>query len=683
MVKKLIIVESPTKAKTISKMLGSSYKVKASFGHLRDLPKSRLGIKLEDDVDVEYIKVRGKAKTINELKKDVKNSDVVYLATDPDREGEAISWHLNYLLELDENKKNRVVFNEITKEQVKKSLNNPRAIDMNLVNAQQARRVLDRIVGYEISPILWKRVKSGLSAGRVQSVVLKLICDRQEEIENFEKEEYWTVHALFRHNNIEFDAQLIKTEDNKNISISNEKECLKILDKFSNDFKVIDIKSTQKTQNPKPPFTTSTLQQEASTKLGFPTKKTMSIAQNLFEGISTDKWGSVGLITYMRTDSTRLSEEFIKECLDFIGKKYTNKYKSAGRKYSKQKKSSQDAHEAIRPTSIMRSPDQLKEYLTVDQYKLYYLIWTRTLQSQMAAYKYMQTTVLLQNNEYIFRTNGNRVVFDGFTIASTEKNKENILPDLDKDLNLHAEKIDRRQHFTKPPAMYTEASMVKALEEYAIGRPSTYSSTINQVLSRNYVRIIDKKLEPTQLGRTVNEFLQENFSNIINISFTARMESTLDKIADESLDWKKVILDFYGNFSKDIKNSQKDHSDYKVKDVVLEENCPKCGSKLAIKHGRNGKFIGCTNFPNCDFTKSIVKKTGVKCPKCGGDIIEKVSKKGKRFYGCSNFPDCDYAVWDKPIDKKCPQCNHPLLHKKNRKEDKIYCDHCGYILKNK
>ncbi|MDO4593914.1 MAG: type I DNA topoisomerase [Tissierellia bacterium] len=680
MAKNLVIVESPTKARTISKMLGRNYKVKASFGHLRDLPKSRMGVDIENDFTPEYIKVRGRAKTINELKKDVKNAQKVFLATDPDREGEAISWHLNYLMGLDENSKNRIEFHEITKNQVLKALKNPRKIDMNLVDAQQARRVVDRIVGYEISPILWKRIKSGLSAGRVQSVALKLICDRQKEIDRFKPEEYWTIDAFHKKSTIKFVSSLQSDENSKKIKIENEKSAKSIIEKIDKEnFIVNDIKKIKKKRNPQKPYTTSTLQQDASNKLGFSTKTTMMIAQQLFEGINIGQEGSVGLITYMRTDATRLSSEIINEAIKYIKENYGEEYATKGNSYDKKSKNAQDAHEAIRPTAIYRSPYEIKDYLSDLQFKLYNLIWIRTVQSQMKAYEYLSTQISLINNGYIFKANGNQTVFDGYTKISQYRKKEQLLPDLKKDDKLKAYKIEKTQHFTKPPAKYTEASLVKALEENGIGRPSTYSSTINSILSRNYVEILDRQLSPTELGFTVNDFLEENFADIINVDFTASMESRLDDIAENQVKWKEVVSSFYKEFKKDINKAKKDSTDYKVKTELLDEKCPKCGHNLAIKHGRNGKFVGCSNFPNCDFTKSIVKKVGVKCPKCGHDLIEKVTKHGKRFYGCENYPKCDYAVWDKPVGKKCPKCNHPLLHKKTRKVDMIYCDNCGYV----
>ena len=680
MAKNLVIVESPTKAKSITRMLGSNYKVRATYGHLRDLPKSKLGVDIEDDFEPKYIKVRGKAKTINALKKEAESVDKVYLATDPDREGEAISWHLQYLLGLDKNELNRVEFHEITKNNVKNAIKNPRKIDQNLVDSQQARRIMDRIVGYEISPILWKRVKSGLSAGRVQSVALKLIVDKQREIDSFVPEEYWTITAKHKESKIEFESEFYGSKSKK-MKISNENGAEKILNRIDKDkFEVVDIQKTKKKRKPQKPYTTSTLQQDASNKLGFSTKYTMSLAQQLFEGIDLGDKGRVGLITYMRTDATRLSNEIIGESLSYIKEKFGEKYASKGNSYSKKSKTSQDAHEAIRPTSIYNDPISVKEYLTDQQYKLYKLIWTRVVASQMTDYEYLSTSISFDSNGVIFKTNGKITLFDGFMKVSNAKENENILPDLKKGDIIKALDIKKDQHFTKPPANYTEASLVKTLEEYGIGRPSTYSSTIASIISRNYVEFEQRKILPTKLGIRVNDFLQESFDDIINVEFTAKMEDELDKIAQDEVYWKDVLKSFYEGFEKDLKQVSKDRTDYKVKDKVLNEKCPKCGHPLAEKHGRNGKFIGCTNFPECDFTKSIIKTTGVKCPECeNGEIIEKVSKKGKRFYGCSNFPKCDYATWDPPTGEKCPKCGDLLVHKKNRSTDEIKCNSCDYV----
>lgn len=680
MAKNLVIVESPTKARSISKMLGRNYKVKATVGHLRDLPKSKFGVDIENDFEPEYIKVRGRAKTINELKKEAESADKVYLATDPDREGEAISWHLEYLLDLDPNENNRVEFHEITKNNVLNAMKSPRKIDKNLVDAQQARRVMDRIVGYEISPILWKRVKSGLSAGRVQSVALKLIVDRQKEIDDFIPEEYWTITAKHKYDGIDFESEFYGSKSKK-MKVSNETGAQKVLDKIDKDnFKLDTIAKTKRKRRPYAPYTTSTLQQDASNRLGFSTKFTMQLAQQLYEGIDIGKEGTVGLISYMRTDATRISKEIVGESLKYIKEKYGAEYAGRGNTYSGKKKGSQDAHEAIRPTSIFRDPISIKTYLTDQQYKLYKLIWSRVVASQMADYEYLSTQINFDNNGLIFRANGKITLFDGFNKLYGNLDSENNLPDLKEGQVIGAEKITKDQHFTNPPARYTEASLVKTLEEFGIGRPSTYSATINQIMSRNYVELDGRSIYPTELGKTVNEFLQENFDDVINVEFTADMENQLDRIAEDQVFWKDVLRNFYKDFSKDMAAVKKDTTDYKVKDKVLDEKCPKCGKPLAIKHGRNGKFIGCTGFPDCDFTKSIIKTTGVKCPKCGdGEIIERVSKRGKRFYGCSTYPKCDYALWDPPTGEKCPECGSLLVHKKNRKTDEIRCSECDYV----
>lgn len=683
MAKNLVIVESPTKAKSIAKMLGRNYKVMATIGHLRDLPKSKFGVDIENDFEPEYIKVRGRAKTINELKKEADKAEKVYLATDPDREGEAISWHLQFLLGLDPHAKNRVEFHEITKENIKNAIKNPREIDQNLVDAQQARRVMDRIVGYEISPILWKRIKSGLSAGRVQSVALKLIVDRQKEIDDFIPEEYWTITAHHKHDKLKFDSEFYG-QINKKVKISKESGADKVLSKIDKDnFKVVKITKTKKSRKPQKPYTTSTLQQDASNRLGFSTKFTMQLAQQLFEGIDVGD-GSVGLITYMRTDANRISKEIVGEALSYIKEKYGPEYASRGNTYEGRKKGSQDAHEAIRPTSIRRNPLEIKQYLTDQQYKLYKMIWERVVASQMTDYEYLSTQVLFDNNSLIFKTNGKITLFEGFNKLSSANENENILPELKEGDVIGAEKIDKDQHFTNPPARYTEASLVKTLEEFGIGRPSTYSATINQIISRNYVEFEGRSIYPTDLGKTVNTFLQENFDDIINVEFTAEMENALDNIAEGERFWKETLKAFYKDFEKDMRGVKKDENDYKVKDEVLDEKCPKCGKNLAIKHGRNGKFIGCTGFPACDFTKSIIKSTGVKCPNCkDGTLIEKVSKRGKRFYGCDNYPKCDFALWDPPTGEKCPKCGSLLIHKKNRSTDEIRCSSCDYIKEKK
>lgn len=686
MAKKLVIVESPTKAKTIGKILGSNYKVIASVGHLRDLPKSKMGIDIENNFEPEYISVRGKGDIIKQIKKEAKASDKVLLATDPDREGEAISWHISNLLKLNPTDENRIEFHEITKETVKNSINKPRAIDMRLVDAQQARRVLDRLVGYEISPILWKKVKSGLSAGRVQSVALRLLCEREKEIREFKPQEYWTLSANHKKDKMEFESNFYgfyKDGKEQKLDIKTEKGANEILKKLDKDnFKVVDVKVGTKNKQPYPPYTTSTLQQDANRRLNFSASKTMTIAQQLYEGIRLGREGSVGLISYMRTDSTRISSGTVQDSLDYIIKNFGKEFATKGNPYGKNKKNSQDAHEAIRPSSVLRTPNSIEGYLSKDQYKLYELIWTRTVASQMSQAKYKTTSITINNNNFIFKINGNVESFKGFTKLYKINDTDVILPEIKKNEILKAESIDKKQHFTKPKSRFTEASLVKTLEEDGIGRPSTYASIISSLTKRNYVELKQKKFFITDLGEKVNSFLIKYFDEIINEEFTAEMEAELDKIADDGLDWKNLVSDFYDNFEKKLQNAKEDDDNFKVIPKKTGEKCPECGHDLVVKHGRNGKFIGCSNFPECTYTKVLVKKIGVKCPDCkDGDIIEKVSKRGKIFYGCSNYPDCDFAVWDKPINEKCPKCGHILVHKKNRKVDEIKCSNteCNYV----
>lgn len=686
MAKKLVIVESPTKAKTVGKILGSNYKVIASVGHLRDLPKSKMGIDIENNFEPEYISVRGKGDIIKQIKKEAKASDKVLLATDPDREGEAISWHISNLLKLNPTDENRIEFHEITKETVKNSINKPRAIDMRLVDAQQARRVLDRLVGYEISPILWKKVKSGLSAGRVQSVALRLLCEREKEIKEFKPQEYWTLSANHKKDKMEFESNFYgfyKDGKEQKLDIKTEKGANEILKKLDKDnFKVVDVKVGTKNKQPYPPYTTSTLQQDANRRLNFSASKTMTIAQQLYEGIRLGREGSVGLISYMRTDSTRISSGTVQDSLDYIIKNFGKEFATKGNPYGKNKKNSQDAHEAIRPSSVLRTPNSIEGYLSKDQYKLYELIWTRTVASQMSQAKYKTTSITINNNNFIFKINGNVESFKGFTKLYKINDTDVILPEIKKNEILKAEIIDKKQHFTKPKSRFTEASLVKTLEEDGIGRPSTYASIISSLTKRNYVELKQKKFFTTELGEKVNSFLIKYFDEIINEEFTAEMEAELDKIADDGLDWKNLVSDFYDNFEKKLQNAKEDDDNFKVIPKKTGEKCPECGHDLVVKHGRNGKFIGCSNFPECTYTKVLVKKIGIKCPDCkDGDIIEKVSKRGKIFYGCSNFPDCDFAVWDKPINEKCPKCGHILVHKKNRKVDEIKCPNteCDYV----
>ncbi|MFM1514949.1 type I DNA topoisomerase [Helcococcus ovis] len=677
MAKNLIIVESPTKAKTIGKFLGKNYKIMASVGHLRDLPKSRMGVDVENNFEPEYINVRGKASTINAIKAEAKKVDNVYLASDPDREGEAIAWHLAFLLDLDLKEKNRVVFPEITKETVKEAIKHPRPIDLNLVDAQQARRILDRIVGYKLSPILWKKVKNGLSAGRVQSAALKLIIDRENEIRKFIPEEYWSIDFVATHNKIDFTGDFIgEYIDNKikNIKLTNENDVDNIISKIDKDnFKIIDKDVKEKSRKPYEPFTTSTLQQEASKRIYFSTSKTMSVAQQLYEGINVGE-GSVGLISYMRTDSTRLSNGIIDEAISYINENYGKEYASKGRSYNKKKSGSQDAHEAVRVSSIYRTPEKIRDYLTTDQYKLYRLIWERTLASQMKDSKYLSTRYDFESNGILFRANGSIVTFDGFSKVWTIADKKVELPNFEIGDVFSASKINKEKHFTKPKARFTEASLVKELEKNGIGRPSTYSSIIKSLLSRYYVEFEEKSLVPTEIGFTVIELLLQYFKTIINEDFTAEMENSLDKIEESDVEWRKLIKDFYDKFDELLKKAENSSKDFEIKDKPTGEKCPECGEDLLYKKGRNGDFIGCSNFPKCTFTKNIVKELGIVCPKCGGKIIEKISKRGKVFYGCENYPQCDWASWDKPTGEKCAECGDLMVHRKNRKMDAIICN---------
>ncbi len=677
----LIIVESPAKAKTIEKFLGKGYKVKASVGHVRDLPKSKLGVDIENNFEPNYITIRGKAGTVNELKKEAKKSDKVFLATDPDREGEAISWHLAFLLGLDEEEKNRIEFNEITKEAVRNAIKNPRKIDKNLVDAQQARRVLDRLVGYKISPILWSKVRKGLSAGRVQSAATKMICDREEEIEKFIPKEYWSI-LLETHNSkrkkIEFELSKYK---NKKIEINDKEQSDKIVSEIEN--KDLLIKSIEKKNRKKSayrPFITSTLQQEASAKLGFTTKKTMQIAQQLYEGISIKGSGTQGLITYMRTDSQRISTEAQNFAKDAIVSKYGKEYyKAYG--YKAAGKNVQDAHECIRPSHIDLDPQKIEDSLNKDQYKLYRLIYNRFLACMMQDAVYEQQTITGLIDDYSFKANGSKLLFDGFLrVYDYSSSEENILPDVEENELLKVKKINPKQHFTQPPARYNEASLVKALEELGIGRPSTYASIITTIQDRQYVEKKQKNLYPTELGKVVTKLLEQYFEQIVNLEFTADIESKLDIIADGNNQWKEIVSNYYEPIEKNLEVASKEIEHINM-DEATDEICEKCGSPMVIKHGRFGKFLACSNYPECKNAKPILQKLGMKCPKCGdGDIIVRKSKKGKVFYGCSKYPECDFVSWDKPTGNKCPDCGSPLVEadKKSKHKEKCSNKECKY-----
>ncbi len=655
MADKLIIVESPAKANTIKKFLGGSTKVVASMGHIRDLPKSKLGVNIENDFEPEYINIRGKGDLIKSLKNEAKKAKKIYIATDPDREGEAIAWHLAYILNQEKEKITRVTFNEITKSAVKKAIKEPRNIDLNLVDAQQARRVLDRIVGYKISPILWKKVKRGLSAGRVQSVAVKLIVDREEEIEKFIPEEYWNIYANLQDKETKkgFQAKFYG-ENGKKQEIHSEDEVQKILNTIEKaKYIVDDIKKSEKKRNPAPPFTTSTMQQEASRKLGFTLKKTMTIAQGLYEGVKIPEKGTVGLITYMRTDSTRISEEARAIAKEQITKDYGDEYYE--NRYYKAKKDSQDAHEAIRPTYIDINPEEIKDALSKDQYKLYKLIYNRFMASQMSAAIYDTMSVTIDANGYTFKANGQMLKFKGFMTLyvegtdSKEEEKEGMLPDIKEKEELKLVKIDPKQSFTEPPPRYTEASLVKTLEEKGIGRPSTYSPTITTILDRRYIEKEQKQLAPTELGKIVNKILIENFTDVINVEFTAEIESEFDEIAEGKEPWKNMIREFYGPFEKELEKVEKELEKVELVEEVSDVPCEKCGRMMVYKYGRYGKFLACPGYPECKNAKPIIETIEEPCPKCGGTIQVRKTKKRRKYYICENNPaSCDYISWNKP-----------------------------------
>ena len=655
MADKLIIVESPAKANTIKKFLGGSTKVVASMGHIRDLPKSKMGIDIEHDFEPEYINIRGKGDLIKSLKKDAKQAKTVYLATDPDREGEAIAWHLSNILKDDAKNVTRVTFNEITKTAVQKAIKEPRNIDLNLVDAQQARRVLDRIVGYKMSPVLWKKVKRGLSAGRVQSVAVKLIVDREEEIENFIPEEYWNIYATLKdpESKKEFEAHFFG-KDGKKQEIHSQQEVDEILKNIKDaKYKITEVKKGERKRTPAPPFTTSTMQQEASRKLGFTLKKTMSVAQGLYEGVKIPEKGTVGLITYMRTDSTRISEEARSAAKEQIIKTYGDQYYE--NRYYKTGKDAQDAHEGIRPTYINIAPDEIKSSLTNDQYKLYKLIYNRFMASQMKPAIYDTMAVNIKANNYDFKANGQNLRFKGFMTlyvegTDTKEEKEaGMLPDLKENNEVDLKKLDPKQSFTEPPARYTEASLVKALEEKGIGRPSTYSPTITTILERRYIQKEQKQLCPTELGKIVNKLLTENFADVVNVEFTAQIENEFDEIAEGKEEWKKMIREFYGPFEKQVEKVEKELEHVELVDEVSDVKCEKCGRMMVYKYGRYGKFLACPGYPECKNTKPIVETIDVPCPKCGATVQVRKTKRNRKYYICENNPNsCDYISWNKP-----------------------------------
>ena len=690
MARYLVIVESPTKVKTIKKFLGSNYVVMASNGHVRDLPKSQMGVDLEHDFEPKYITIRGKGEILAGLRKEVKKADKIYLATDPDREGEAISWHLMKALKLEGKKVYRISFNEITKSAVKASLKNARDIDMDLVDAQQARRVLDRIVGYKISPVLWAKVKRGLSAGRVQSVALRIIADREDEIAAFIPEEYWSLDANFKVKGEKkpLIAKFYGTKDEK-ITIHNEEELHKILaDLEDAEYKVVDVKRGERSKKAPLPFTTSTLQQEASKALNFATSKTMRIAQQLYEGVDIKGSGTVGLITYLRTDSTRISEEADANARAYVGKAYGEEYVAETASEQKQKndgKNIQDAHEAIRPSDVTRVPAEIKESLTRDQFRLYQLIWKRFVASRMQPAKYETTSVKIGADDYRFTVSASKIVFEGFRLAYVESDEEKqsgnvMVKSIDEDSELTKESFDYKQHFTQPPAHYTEASLVKTLEELGIGRPSTYAPTISTIIARRYVAKENKNLYMTELGEVVNNIMKQSFASIVDVNFTAYMEGLLDMIAEGKVEWKSVISNFYPDLNEAVEKAEKELETVKIEDEVTDVVCEECGRNMVIKYGPHGKFLACPGFPECRNTKPYLEKIGVACPKCGKDIVLRKTKKGRRYYGCEDNPECDFMSWQKPSEEKCPKCGSYMVEKGN----KLVCgnEQCGFV-KNK
>lgn len=684
----LVIVESPAKAKTIKKYLGKNYEVIASMGHIRDLPKTKLGVDIDNGFEPQYINIKGKGDLIKSIKAEAKKCDKVFLATDPDREGEAISWHLAHILGLDPKDLNRVTFNEITKSGVKSGMSNPRSIDIDLVNAQQARRVLDRIVGYKLSPFLWKKVKRGLSAGRVQSVTVRLIVDREEEIRAFQSKEYWTIDAkLSAKDSKKTFVSKFYGKDGEKIEITCKEQADEILDSVENAaFVVKDIKKGTKKRIPAPPFTTSTLQQEAYRKLNFQSRRTMSVAQELYEGVTVKGLGAVGLITYMRTDSLRISEEARNAGIEYIEANFGKEYVPAFKREYKSKRNSQDAHEAIRPSMPQLSPDKVKSDLTSDQYKLYKLIWERFISCLMSEQILDTVSVDISANEYQFKSSGFSVKFDGFTKLYQESHddeaeKESILPQLSINDELKKVSIESAQHFTQPPARYTEATLIKALEENGIGRPSTYAPTITTVLQRIYVERESKFLKPTALGEITTELMKERFKEIVDVEFTANMEKQLDNVEEGKAEWNGILEKFYDGFSEQLEKAEKEMEGehLKVPDEQTDVICELCGRNMVIKNGRFGKFLACPGYPECKNTKKIVDETPGKCPECGSNLIGRKGKKGKKFYGCSGYPNCKFISWDEPVADVCPQCGNTMFIKKG-KQTQIYCakDGCGF-----
>lgn len=677
--KYLVIVESPAKAKTIEKYLGRNYKVVASVGHIRDLPKSKMGIDIENNYEPHYISIRGKGDVIKSLKAAAKKAEKVYLAADPDREGEAIAWHLAYLLGLDLKDKNRVVFNEITKEAVKAAFKEPRTINVDLVDAQQARRILDRLVGYSISPILWRKVKKGLSAGRVQSVALKMIIDRENEIREFKPEEYWSIDGNFQKGRKKFKANFWGV-DGKKKKLPNAEAVKEITSRIDGkDYDVTKVEKKERKRNPALPFTTSSLQQEAARKLNFRTRKTMMVAQQLYEGIALGKQGTVGLITYMRTDSTRIADSAKAEAAEFIEKTYGDEFSAHGGRKAKNTQGAQDAHEAVRPSSVLRTPDEMKKYLDKDQLKLYTLIWSRFVASQMTPAILDTMKVTLQQNGVTFIANGSKVKFKGFMQVYVEgrddgkEDKENILPELVEGDVVKSVDIEPKQHFTQPPARFSEATLIRTLEENGVGRPSTYAPTLETIQRRYYVKLTNKRFEPTELGEIVNSLVSEFFPQIVDTHFTATMETDLDKVGEGQEKWVEVVDRFYKPFEKELTNAEEKIEKIQIKDEPAGFDCELCGHPMVIKLGRYGKFYACSNFPDCRNTKAIVKEIGVTCPVCHeGQVIERKSKKNRIFYGCSRYPECDFTSWDKPVGRPCPKCGQYLVEKKLKAANKSF-----------
>ncbi len=685
--KYLVLVESPAKAKTIGKILGKNYKVLASMGHVRDLPKMNLGVKINTTFKPKYVIIPEKRKIVSDIKKSAQNASKIFLATDPDREGEAISWHLSHILDIDPSEKCRVVFHEITKSAVSKAFETPSPIDLNKVDAQQARRILDRLVGYKLSPILWEKIKKGLSAGRVQSVALRLICEREDEIRKFVPKEYWTIDGLFKRNDgFEFISKLTKYKGKK-ITIKNEKETNKILSELNlnKDYLIDKVEKTTRKKSPPPPFITSTLQREAFNQLKFSVKKTMRIAQELYEGV--DIGGErVGIITYMRTDSFNLSEESIKEAKEYIREKFGKEFVVKTKRRYKKKEGAQEAHEAIRPTSAYRTPEDIKQYLSSDQYRLYKLIWSRFLATQFKDAEIAKTKVWIKKGDYLFLTEGEVLTFPGYTLIYNDiSGKDVILPDFSEGEEVELLKLSPAQHFTKPPARYNEATLVKALEEKGIGRPSTYAQIVSTILARRYVEKIDGKyLAPTNLGEIVNSLLVANFPQIINVDFTAKMEEDLDKIEEGKLDWQKALRDFYDSFLPVLEEARKkiEKIELKKEEEFSGEFCEICGRPMVIKHGKYGDFLACSGYPECKNTKPLIKTIGVPCPKdgCNGEIVERISKKGRKYYTCTNYPECDFISFSKPVDKFCPKCGSILVEAGGKRKKYLKCSNpeCDY-----